>query len=120
MLAAGEVAELLGLEEAGAMNLLLEGLRCPYVPARRGAARTLGPFGPQAYAAAPELLAASRDKDALLRKEAIRALAQVAPLDESTSGGMAEALQDPDPRVQEQAARSIKTLADFRSNPQRP
>lgn len=77
---------------------------------REAAAKAIGGMGAKAKSAAPQLIPLVKDKDALVRKEAILALGLIGADDADTVRVIAERLADSERLVRPAAARSLGRL----------
>jgi HEAT repeat protein len=93
-----------------AMNRAREGLRHPDVNTRRRAVERLGDLGPLARPAAPELIRATRDDDALVRDRALQALVRIGLPAAGMLPVLTAALDDPRDHVRHSAVVALDAL----------
>ncbi|HXK09197.1 MAG TPA: HEAT repeat domain-containing protein [Vicinamibacteria bacterium] len=100
----------IGHAAAGAVPVLVEGLRSDNADRRWRAARTLGRIGPPAAEAVPALTAALADPLATVRQHAARALGRVGPAARPAAAALQRATGDPDEQVRLEARQALDRL----------
>jgi HEAT repeat protein len=89
----------------------VEQLRSPDARARKHAVEKLGNVGPSDPAAWPAVLAALKDADAAVRREAVLALMKFGQEGREAVATLADlSRRDPSPRVRDYAARALRKL----------
>ena len=88
----------------------VETLRHPDARERRKAAEVLGNVGAADPAVVPALAGAVKDRDPVVRGEAVLALLKIGPAAREAAPALREAEGDRDPRVRANAVKALKTV----------